>query len=303
MTYAKKHMDKISINLLKSELRGDGAIEDVSKSTWNMLLDKYKVWVALCIGISIIWLATFFLLFTNSSDTNMAGLIFAALPFLFLYSVVRTQVKHEFMRQFASQLGLEYQRQAMVPNENAHFFNLGHRQKVEDYISGIKGGRPISIFNYHFTMGSSKRKRSYTYTVFNIDLPYTMPSAIIAPNNGWFSRYNGIDMTSGKHAVTLETELDKHLTLYVEPHFEVEALQIFTKEFLDQIATEWRGFYIELIDNNIYIYSNRMIQRKADMENMFALMEAIIEHTQNMLEHVSSSTEAMKLHTEPKPGL
>ncbi len=314
-------MDKVSINLLRNQLSLDDPVLDIAASTWDAIIKKEKIWIVICIWASVLWVVLWWQLVKNDTSPDPRGLFGIFLPYLILYAVVHNRMRHIFMMQFAQAKNLLYQRFVPLPPEPAHFFQIGHHTKVEDMITGKVAGRDIQLFYFFTTIGSGKSAQHLGYTVFNINVPYTVPSAVLTKKSGWFtpesnSWYTKLNkplfqkQTSQADAnsysrdrVSLEGLLDKMLDLRVEKKFEIEALQIFTESFLNKVATIWNGYGIELINQDIYVYSSRMITTRKELEHLFELAEEVIKHTENMLERVGSSTDAMKLHTQPKQAV
>lgn len=313
-------MNQISdqINLLHDKLIIDPVIDSVSstasaefKKRFLKILIGAFIFASLCAIAFMIFFGDILRADPEEATPIIIGffLVMTILPLTFYYAKLTDKFHHAFMVQFARLNNFTYSKTAPVPEEQANIFFLGHSKKVTNFISGTLFDRPIFLYNYYFTTSRDKATNHSSYTIFNIDLPYSVPSIIFQPaalnfaflfTDIVYGDAKQSNSYSNKVSVNLEGDLGKYFKLWVEKKFEIEALQIFTEKFLYQLFTDWNSFHIEFIDNNMYVYTDHIVTTKAELESMFALAKALLAHVDKISNRLSSSTDALKEHFEPK---
>jgi small basic protein len=209
-------------------------------------------------------------------------------------AMVRQKMMHEFMRQFAQSNGYQYARYGSTMGLTGQFFGLGHSHYVQDLVSGNYNNRPLQIFEYGYTVGSGKNQHSYKYTVGRITFDAPLPKIIMSVDHHDFGgEFFGIGFKQ-ESKLNLEGDFDNFFDVSVEKEFEIEALQIFTQQFMDKIKTDYKNFALEAFGNDLYIYSYNVITNKTALLNLFGYSKFLTDTLEPVLQRLKSSINAMR---------
>jgi hypothetical protein len=158
-------------------------------------------------------------------------------------------------------------------------FNRGSNYGT-DLVSGMYLNAQFYLFNDELTIptSSSKEKDIKNYfTALCIDLSSKLTPLFLRSKAGILGGFLSQNTSqTDKKKVSLEGDFDKSFDLYTTEGFELEALQVFTPNFMEQIKNNWNKFNIEFIDNQIYIYTQREITKDEELESMYQLAKYLI---------------------------
>lgn len=97
--------------------------------------------------------------------------------------------------------------------------------------------------------------------------------------------------------VDLGGEWEKHFNLFAEKKFEIEALQIFSQDFLQLIYEKYRRFSLDFSGNTLYLYSNKIITTKEELlilkEFVLVLLQKLNEKLPAMAGSITALYEAL----------
>ena len=93
--------------------------------------------------------------------------------------------------------------------------------------------------------------------------------------------------------LNLEGNYNDYFTLYTRKDFEIEALQIFSPDFMARTKDDYREFSIEFTGSQIYIYFSAYIETKSELEKMYSLAEYIITKLEPILQRMKGGMVAM----------
>lgn len=272
-----------------------GDIENVSSSTFWYVRTRYLTH-AIIIVIICIGLAAFFVrrAMSNGAPDAVDALFGFWLPLLILiisYNIVRSRVQKTFMRQFAVANGYNFQEDGDLAGHPGSIFSLGHGGAATNVVSGRYLDRPIQLFNYHYTVGSGRNSHTYFFTVFQVDFPAVLPRLFLHERGNMFA----VDGMSVKipdgQEVHLEGDFDNFFRLTVQKGFEIEALQIFTPDFMEKLRDEWRHTSLEFVGNYIYLYKDLTLSTKKDLLTFYSLVCYIIARLGPVVARIGASVE------------
>ena len=252
-------------------------IEDVDTSTEKYIGEHYRTHRIVALLLSALW--TVGLIIWGAGRGFSEGIIFALLLPVFilsaLYGAVKTKMSKAFLRQFAARVGYSYQDTAELGNRAGFPFNIGHDNSLEDFISGQYQGFPVNLFIYSYETGSEKEKVEHIYTVFEITYNLTLPHLFLKKKHENFGE-SIFGFFKNEKQISLEGDFDKYFTLLAPQGFQLEALQIFTPDFMLKMRDQWKGYNLEFVGNRIYIYRDCRIDRKKELHNMYDLVQHLI---------------------------
>lgn len=234
----------------------------------------------------------------NLSEDEGKGIIFLMFMPIGIAFVILAKLKnrllHVFYKQFAAANKFTYQKKGWLENRQGAIFKVGHSANMSDIIQGQVAGLPLSLFNYGYTVGSGKNSQMYEKTILEIDLKILTPPILLLVDAHGFGDNISDNTLSRVSKIDLGGDWEKHFNLYTETKFEVEALQIFTPEFLHLIYDKYKKFSLDFLGQNFYVYSNGVIANKADLDLMLEFARLVAEKIGNKLPAMQSSISAMK---------
>lgn len=252
-----------------------GDIESVSASTFRIIRTRYLkhtiIIVVVCVGS-----VAFSIMRANANGTLDAidaffGFWVPLLSLVISYSIVRSRIQEVFMRQFAEANGYSFQDVGGIAGRPGTIFSLGHSRVVTNIVSGRYMDRPIQLLNYNYTIGGGKHSYTYFSTIFQIDFPATLPRMFLHQRGNMFV-VDGMDIKiPDGQEVHLEGDFDNFFRLTVQKGFEIEALQIFTPDFMIDLRDQWKHTSLEFVGHYIYMYKDLTLGTKKDLLSFYAL--------------------------------
>lgn len=244
-------------NFLKPE------ITSISRATWNILKISWQFWTILAltmIGSAILVAVT---IQDGSFDYLRIFAIFYVIIAVYVYHI-QNKVRSSFWKQFAEINGWQYERLGDVNQESGIMFRQGNARNMSNIIKGNIDGRQFKIFNYQFSIGSGKNKETYYYTVFAFKFNGSFPHIYL--NN----KHNSYGVKVGE-MIPVPGEFEKKFSLSAPRKYEIEALEIFTPDVLENLLNNGFAHDVEFIDQNILIFTVGEINRFEQLEKEFNL--------------------------------
>jgi hypothetical protein len=210
------------------------------KNTWPV--------VTIVIGFFGIPLAIMGLL--RGELVNLAELLLFVVAVAALILLVRRDEQTKLrMLKFALDNSLEYRAARALPPTEPIMFNIGGMRYQNNSLSSSTA----MFADYHYTVGSGKSRRTYSFNYMQIKLPRAVPHLFLN------SRKNAINPNTLEYEVQklrLEGEFGKHFELLAPPGYHVDALQIFTPDVMSALMDYGQDYDFELIDDHLYVYQN-----------------------------------------------
>ena len=250
-------------------------IESISGATWTYIKEKYglKVYFIL-LGLLLVEM---FLL--QSILIVIATLVLAAI----LYGSIYNKVDNRFYQQIAELNGYSYEPKGYL-DVKGHIFRIGDSRKFEDIISGQFEDHPLKIFAYKFTTGSGKQRSEHKLSICELTFPTKMPNIILNAHN--FSSYSLYDF--GLRKLSLEGDFNEHFTLYVTPGHEIEALQIFTPDIMQDFLEKSKNYDVEFTDDRLYILSPNSLRTRNEIASLFSFAHHLISKLKKVLPRIKT---------------
>ena len=219
--------------------------------------------------------------------------IFFSLAGLFvIYTIVSNKMRGYMMEQFAKSLNYSFEKEGDLNSVSGALFNIGHSQIMADVISGKDAdGHPNRVFFYSYTVGSGKNSHTYNYTVFENTFKGNIPH-ILLHKQGFFTD-TSLGFSNDNH-VRLEGDFNKYFSLSVEKGFEMEAYEIFTPDFMEELIEDAKKLNFEFIDDKLYIYTINFIGSRDELQTMFDLSNKLCAHLEPVLKSIEGDVTAMK---------
>lgn len=262
-----------------------GPIEDVDQGVKTYLKHHWRFYLPLaliCLAASIL-----FAYYTGGGDVSYIsfGILFIA------YFLVRERVKHAFMRQFAKANSFSYWPSWQLSSLYGQLFVKGGSRSMTDVVSGVRGGKKVRFFYYHYSQGHGKNKRTYYYTVAEIEYGGELPDILVEKKDGFV--WSSLAQPHQK-ALRLGGAFNDHFAVYVPEDFEVETFEIFTPEIMEQLINRAKSFSFEFINKRLYIFTGHFISKKVELEDLLGLTKYLIDVLGPRLARLHGDVAAMK---------
>lgn len=271
----------------------DDTITDVNSATSKYIFKTHLNTTLLVLMVCVIWVMAAFYFAMPLSSGDVLFLIF--IPPLFAlgiyWAIVNNSIKHQFYQQFALANGFQYQKNGGLDLSGA-LFNLGHSHKTQDIITGVYDGNPLTLFNYTYIIGYGKNQQTYNDSVFRVEYPTILPPILLVVDNQYFGGITGL--FDGWEKIKPEGDFDKNFDLYTKKEFEIEALQVFSPDFMEKMLADWPEFNLEFNGNKLIIFHNRTITTKAELQKMYDLAQFLITKVEPLAKRMAGSVQAME---------
>jgi hypothetical protein len=176
-------------------------------------------------------------------------LMFAVAAVVLTFFVRKDEQAKLRMLKFALDNHLEYRAARALPPTEPIMFNIGNMRYQNNSLST----NTAMFADYHYTVGSGKSQRTYSFNYMQIKLPRAVPHLFLN------SRKNAVNPNSLAYEVQklrLEGDFGKHFELLAPPGYQVDALQIFTPDVMGALMDHGQDYDFELIDDHLYVYQN-----------------------------------------------
>lgn len=249
------------------EFKTAAPIESVHQAAWQLAWSpRYKkttIWIIVISGIISIPF------FNPIPLVVVCGIYFAYL---------HTKAEKWFFEQFADANNLNYSESAPIESVKGRLFDVGHGKEISNVVSGIHQNHPMRLYHYSYSVGGGKNQRTYNFTVFEITFEKTVfPHILLQSRTMW--KYGSEDNSGEVQDIelSLEGEFSKSYRLYSTQKYEIEILQIFTHEVLQFLKQNGPELSIEFAENKMYIYDDRAISNRKQLDAMYNVAQKIFD--------------------------
>ncbi len=228
---------------------------------------------------------TVLLLFFNR---DFRVIILGIIPFLAYCGRSFSSAQTYFMKQFALHNNLDYLSTIPLSEVTGNLFKEGRSKRIEHVLSGTYNNQKTRLFYYRYTVGHGKHSTTFRLTVLEIFFEKTdFPHILLKPARGRFFGRRG-KREKGEIKINLEEEFKNDYDLFVKEGYGVEAMQIFTPEFLRLLKEENFSFSIEFKANRMYVYSNFTRQSKEQLQEIYEVAHGILDRIGPLLNRLEN---------------
>lgn len=272
----------------------DETINDVSSSTYKYIFRTSNRTTLILLYCGLGWMLIVALVAFFSGGDMAGALAFMLIPPAMAYGVfvwwTQNKIRHEFYQQFALANKFSYQPYGSPALDGA-LFNLGHSRKTEDLILGTHDGNPLTLFNYSYITGSGKNQQTHHDTVFIVEYPSVLTPILLLTSHQFYGDIFGV--IQGWEKLKPQDDFDKKFTLYCQKGLEIEALEIFTPEFMAKLLG-YPEFNLEFRGRKIIIFHNMFISGKAELQRMYEFVQFLITTIDPLAKRMEGSVKAME---------
>jgi len=258
----------------------------------NDLIDYISSLSKFSLGMVSIFIFIFLgLLLENSNFLSKIAVIFLGI-FVFLIGSYLIAVKTVLIKKFAKEIGFKYLGKGNISSVEGCIFEPGYTKRISDLIVGRDKDHEIRIFTYTFTVGFGKSAHTYSFTIFENTFSKNMPHILLEPKSLFFDPMDFGFV--GGHEMTLEGDFNKHFSFTVEKEFEIEALQIFTPDFMADLMDTSKKFGFEFCKNKLYIYNSSFITKPNQIEDFFNISNKLCNKIDPIIKRIGDDVDSLR---------
>lgn len=207
------------------------------------------------------------------------------------YAWAQSIARKGFMMQFAKANGLHYIGEGDVELMTGKLFDRGHSKNISHLTEGEIRGHLVKFFNYDFSVGHGKEKRTYNYWVTEVTFKGEAPDIVIESRSDW--DFSGFSRDHQKE-MPVEGFFKKHFAVYVPEDFEIETLEIFTPEVMEQLVLRSKMYNFEFIGDKLYIFKMGYISKMSELREFFSTADYLVSTIAPRIFRLSDDVRAMK---------
>ena len=209
--------------------------------------------------------------------------IFGAVAFLVYVGFIKAILHKDFISRFAKNNNFIFEEKmnvADLENLNARLFRYGRSPRAYNVMTkkDKDSNYPIQIFNFSCVVGSGKNSQALLFTVAKTEFEKTNFPHIFLKSEKMRKHsstdFFGIDKDV---KISLEKEFEDSFDLYCTQDYEIEVLQIFTKEVLEDLTKFQNKFSIEFAKNKIYVYRDKTLKKEEGILELLSIVDKILE--------------------------
>lgn len=207
----------------------------------------------------------------------------------------------KFMRDYAKDHNFQYIETFDVATLRGRLFKTGDQGQPSNAIVGMYNNVPIKIFNYTYSVGSGKHRRTYPFTICEVEIEKTKFPYIFLQSKT-MSQYHSSDMFGEDQDVSIPLTggTESYFSLSCTKNYELETMQIFTEELLGLLKTYSQNFSIEFAENKIYFYDDTIIRNQKDLDQLFTVVKSTLDNTGGLLQRLHDDFDVIRETYERK---
>lgn len=203
----------------------------------------------------------------GSISPDLMGALFAgttilAIPFLVMLIFRVVRARKEFWMETATLLGFTYAEKPYF-SKDALLLRVGHSRHTGHALLGTLENFAFRFYEYGYSTGHGKSRRSYSYSVFELSFAGTLPHLYL--NNVRNRDLPGL-AEEFLPELSLPESFKGKFRLYGPKGYEIEALTIFTPTLLEFIQKNEWSHDLEIVGQRLYVFREKTITGKAELD-------------------------------------
>lgn len=231
----------------------------------------FGVAASLLIGLTVASVSTFAIMLMV---LVVFPLIFLSLSALVIY---KNAVRAVRLKRLAKTNGFDFSATRPTAGYPGLIFSIGRSPQYATVVSGTYHNLPFEFGNFFCTVGSGRSSRRLSFGVLDVKLTRKLPHILLDSRaNNPFGFSNLPQFQNSQH-LTLEGNFNQYFNLYVPDGYERDALYFITPELMALLIDLGAKFDIEIVDDHLYIYSNRefRLEQQTTVEQIFKLVSVL----------------------------
>jgi len=181
-----------------------------------------------------------------------------------------------FWKEIAERYGYTYVHRPYFQN-SALVFQEGYDRATGHGLMGTVSDRAFRFFQYHYTTGTARVSgsgKTRSYCVSEVVFSGTFPHIYLNNTRNYnLSNLKGFFLPR----ISLPAELEKKFDLHGPKEYEIEVLEIFTPDLLVHLLDMGWEHDIELVDQKLYVFREKPIRTKQELENEVVRLQKLVE--------------------------
>jgi hypothetical protein len=254
-------------------------IEDSCYSA-KKILWKDKKFLTLFVIFFSVSVSVFF----ASFDYQLFGMGFFIILLYFFYYT--NQAKALFFKNLAKKNNFQYEKTIFFSDLKGNLFKCLYIRSIKNVLVARHKGKKACLFSYVIEHNNVMSCFTVLEIFFNdISFPHTLLEYQRIP----LLRQSKINQRrENEIKINLEEEFNKDYALYIKDGYGIEAMQIFSQEFLSFLMKEKSNFSIELSEDRLYIYTSKEIGKKHELQEFINTANEITERINPLLKRLKN---------------
>lgn len=183
------------------------------------------------------------------------------------------KLEKQFWKELTEQNTYTYVHRPYFQN-SALLFQEGDYKATGHGLMGTINGCAFRFFQYRYTTKAAGRHKTvHTYCVAEVVFSGTFPHIYLNnTHNRNLSTWKGFFLPR----ISLPTELESRFDLHAPQKYEIEVLEIFTPDLLLHLADSGWEHDIELVDQKLYVFREKPVLSKQDLEHEVDRLQKIV---------------------------
>src|SRR5687767_10750577 len=205
-----------------------------------------------------------------ASFIPVATMLGGLLVFISYFSKVRG-VRKRILQQFAADNKLAFTPTIDVTAQSGTMFQHGSLREGKNSMEGEYNDLPFQLFDYEYSTGSGKNRRTHYLTVLSFTLPRKLPHMVI--DSLVEPGANGISTLpiqfDRSQRIELEGDFNRYFDLYAPNKYGISALTVVAPDVMMTLMQHAALCDIEIIDNKLYFYWPDLADEATEYERIF----------------------------------
>jgi len=272
------------------------SVENSRQIASELVFNIYRGATAFLVFLMITLSLTLYIL-SGLGQFFILGLLISIVIFTVYLFYIHSLAKEWFMKKFAAANGMSYQKHAPLSSVNGRSFEKGSPVKMHHVISGEYKDHSVRLFKYESATKRGRYKFKYRFTTFEIVFKeVTFPFILLqSKKSAGFLR-----LGRNEKEVFLESPFNEQFRLFVTKKYEIEALQIFTPDFLKLLQEKIFDFSIEFSEKRVYIYTRDYLNNKSELQELIDIGHKIFDSTGLLLNRLHSDFRSLHQYYRDK---
>lgn len=194
------------------------------------------------------------------------------------------------LHKFAAQNGAIFTLKQDNPPEVGVIFGTGSDRSaysIVDFPSGLR------VASYRYSTGSGKNRQTHVWSYARMKLERHVPNMMIdAKSNNLFRKFTNLPGGYAKGQVqNIQPEFDALYTLYAPENYELDSFYLLTPDVLAALIDARGYFDIEVVDDNMYFYSQSRIDfsKKESWDRLLSVVAPVAKEFQEQADYYADA--------------
>lgn len=210
----------------------------------------YWKWLWIVIGVDAVATIAYYFspyLATGGVFVPIGLFAFTLLPF---FLGILPKIEGAFMQRFATIMGYTFSPLTPIGDTKSRFTSIGRAVELHNVLTGTFENRPIRLFEYIYGQGRSEGTLAIFEITFSGKLPTMQLSSVFMQPLLMTSLHAYV---GGEEKLKLEGDFDNHFNLSAPQGTQIEDLQIFTPDFMQQLLESYKPMSFECAGDKLLI--------------------------------------------------